>query len=110
MEILAGRHEPETPEGLVARLVNRLRHHTLWDFLLLYLPPAIVAIYCVTDLYRRGWIIESAFVVTVLAAAALTLVVVMYYYRRALPSVRFAARLIDERAGAKDRFMTLSTI
>ena len=110
MEILAARREPETPEGLVAHLVNRLRHHALWDLVLLYLPPAIVAIYCVTDLYRRGWIIESAFVVTVLAAAALTLVVGMYYYRRALPSVRFAARLIDARAGAKDRFTTLSTI
>lgn len=110
MGILAGRREPETPEGWVARLANRLRHQVLWDFLLLYLPPAIVAVYCVTDLYRRGWIVESAFTVAVLAAATLTLVIVMYRYRRARPSARLAAQLIDERADATDRFITLSTV
>ncbi len=110
MEILAGRCEPETPERLVAHLASRLRHHVLWDFLLIYLPPLIVAIHCVTVLYGRAWITESAFVIAVLAAAALTLVVVLYGYRLALPSVRLAAHLIDERAGATDRFITLSTI
>jgi hypothetical protein len=110
MEILAGRYEPETPEGLVAHLVHRLRHHVLWDFLLIYLPPLIAGIHCVTDLYRRAWITQTAFVVAVVAAAALTLVVIMYCYRLALPSVRLAAHLIDEHAGATDRFITLSTL
>ena len=110
MEILAGKYAPETPEGLIAHLVHRLRHHVLWDFLLIYLPPLIGAIYCVTDLYRRAWITQTTFVIAVVAAAALTLVVIMYGYRLALPSVRLAAHLIDERAGATDRFITLSTI
>lgn len=108
MEILTERCE--TPEGLVAGLVNRLRHHVLWDSLLVYLPPLIVAIHCVTDLYRRAWITESAFVILVLAAAALALVMVMYGYRLGVPSLQLAAHLIDERAGATDRFITLSTV
>jgi len=110
MEVLSGRTESETPEGLVAGLTNRLRHQVLWDFLLIYLPPLVVAIHCITELYRRVWITESTFVILVVAVAVLALTVVMYGYRLALPSLERAAHLIDERTGATDRFITLSTL
>ncbi len=110
MEVLSGRTESETPEGLVAGLMNRLRHQVLWDFLLIYLPPLVVAIHCITELYRRVWITESTFIILVVAVATLALTVVMYGYRLALPSVERAAHLIDERTGATDRFITLSTL
>ena len=110
MEVVTERHGFEAPEQLVTGLVNRLRQHALWDALLIFSAPLIVAIHCVTSLYRDGWIDEGVFVVAALAAAGLTLAIVRYRYRSALPSVRLAARLIDERAGAADRFLTLSTV
>jgi hypothetical protein len=110
MQVLAERYRLETPEKLVTRLLNRLRQHALWDVLLMFLPPLIVGIHCVATLYRGGWITQAVFITAALAAAALTLAIVMYRYRSALPSVRLAAHLIDERAGATDRFITLSTI
>jgi hypothetical protein len=110
MQVLTERYRVETPEKLVTRLVNRLRQHALWDVLLIFLPPLIVGIHCVTVLYRGAWITQMVFVIAALAAAALTLALVMYRYHSALPSVGLAAHLIDERAGAADRFITLSTI
>lgn len=110
MEVLVESHGFEAPEKLVTRLVNRLRQHALWDALLVFLAPLIVAIHCVTSLYRGGWITQGVFIIATFAAAGLILAVVMYRYRSALPSVRLAARLIDETAGAADRFLTLSTV
>jgi hypothetical protein len=110
MQVLAERHSFETPEKLVNRLVSRLRQHALWDVLLVFLAPLVVGIHCVTSLYRGGWITQTVFIIVALTAAALTVAIVMHRYRSALPSVRLAARLIDERAGAADRFITLSTI
>jgi hypothetical protein len=110
MQVLTERQGLETPETLVTRLANRLRQHALWDVLLMFLPPLIVGIYCVATLYRGGWITQAVFIVAALAAATLTLASVMYRYGSALPSLRLAAHLIDECAGATDRFITLSTI
>lgn len=110
MQVIAERYGLATPEKLVSRLVNRLRQHALWDVLLMVLPPVIIGIHSVTTLYRGGWITQAVFIIAALAAAPLTLAIVMYRYRSALPSVRLAARLIDEHAGAADRFITLSSI
>ncbi len=109
MEVFT-RRASETPEGLVTSLLNRLRHHVLWDLLLVYLPPLVIAIHCVTDLYRRRWLTESLFAILVLAGAALAVIIVMKRYRTALPALTAAAHLIDERTGATDRFITLSTV
>jgi hypothetical protein len=110
MQVLAERRGLETPEKLITGLVNRLRQHAFWDVLLTFLPPLIVGIHCVTTLYRGGWITQAVFISAVLAATVLTLGIAVYRYRSALPSVRLAAYLIDNRAGAADRFITLSTI
>jgi hypothetical protein len=111
MQVLAERYGlEETPEKLVTRLVKRLRQHAFWDIVLVFLPPLIVGIYCVTTLYRGGWITGAVFIIAALAAVALTLAILMHRYLSALPSLRLAAHLIDERAGATDRFITLSTI
>ena len=110
MEVLSGRHGLEAPEKLVSRLVNRLRQQALWDLLLMFVPLLVVGIHCVTTLYRGGWITQAAFIIALVATAALTLAIVMHRYRSAMPSVHLAAHLLDERADAADRFITLSTV
>jgi len=98
------------PETLVRRLVNRLRQHMLWDVLLIVLPVLMAGIHSIGILYRRGWIPEITFIFAALAAAALTVAFVLYRYRATLPSPALAAHLIDQRADAADRFITLATI
>jgi len=110
MQVLAERYGLETPEKLVTRLVKRLRQHAFWDIVLVFLPPLAVGIYCVTTLYRGGWITGAVFVIAAFTAVALILAILIHRYQSALPSLRLAAHLIDERAGATDRFITLSTI
>jgi hypothetical protein len=110
MQVLAERYGLETPEKLVIRLVKRLRQHACWDIVLVFLPPLIVGIDCVTTLYRGGWITGAVFIIAALAVVAMALAILMHRYRSALPSMRLVAHLIDERAGATDRFITLSTI
>jgi hypothetical protein len=102
--------ERESPETLVARLAHQLRQHGLWDRLLVTLPPLLALAYCLTTLYRSGWISPAAVIAAVSAAACLCFIAVVNLYRRQAPPVRLAAGLVDERAGANDRFITLSTI
>ena len=110
MQVLAKRYGLETPEKLVIRLVKRLRQQAFWDVALIFLPPLLVGIDAVATLYRGGWITGAAFIIMGLAAVGLTLLIFLHRYRLALPSLRLAAHLIDERAGAADRFITLSTL
>ena len=46
----------ESPEQRVGRLVAQLRNHALWDSLLIFSPPLLVAIYLAIYLYRGAWI------------------------------------------------------
>jgi hypothetical protein len=100
----------ERSENLIGRVVARLRHHVLWDALLLFVPPAAVLIYIVTTLVRGAWLSPLA------AALAVSLIIGFgalagYLRRRPLvPSTRLAAHLMDQRSGAKDHFLTLTTI
>ena len=110
MQARAREYDPDTPETLVSRLANRLRQHALWDVLLVALPLLIAGIHSVAILYWRGWIPEITFIFTALAAAALTVAFVLYRYRSTLPSPGLAAHLIDQRAEAADRFITLATL
>jgi hypothetical protein len=100
----------DSPEALVARLARQLRQHGLWDLLLMILPPLLAAAYCLATLYRVGWLSAAASVIALSAAAGLTLVPVVGFCRRQAPPTRIAAGLMDERAAASDRFITLSTI
>jgi hypothetical protein len=48
----------ESPEQRVGRLVAQLRNHALWDSLLIFSPPLLVAIYLAIYLYRGAWIVS----------------------------------------------------
>jgi hypothetical protein len=100
----------ESPEQRVGRLAAQLRNHQLWDSLLISSPPLLVAIYLAVYLYRVAWIAPMMFLLLSGAVIGLSLLAVMVRTHRLIPSVRSAARLVDEKTEAKDRFLTLATI
>src|SRR4029077_2688570 len=99
-----------SPEHRVGRLAAQLRNHALWDSLLIFSPPLLLSIYLLIYLYRAAWIASPAFLLLSVAIIVVALLAVVARYRPLIPSVRFAARLVDEKTGAQDRFLTLATI
>ena len=100
----------ENPENLVHRLVARLSRHILWDSLLLFAPPAAASIYIVVLLFRTDRLSQTAALALLLSTLGFAVFAVLLRRRPLLPSVRGAARLVDQKSGAKDHFLTLSTI
>jgi hypothetical protein len=70
----------------------------------------LAVIYAFFFLYRFAFVDEATFVVAAAAAAVLGVLAVMLRLRPRRPSLLSTARLADEKAGAKDHFLTLSTI
>ena len=100
----------DSPEQRVGRLVAQLRNHALWDSLLIFSPPLLIAIYLAVYLYRGAWIAPITFLLLSGAVIGVGLLAVVVRTRPLIPSVRSAARLVDEKTKAKDRFLTLATI
>jgi hypothetical protein len=100
----------ESPEQRVGRLVAQLRNHALWDSLLIFSPPLLVAIYLAVYLYRGAWIAPITLLILSGVVIGAGLLAVVVRTRPLIPSVRSAARLVDEKTKAKDRFLTLATI
>ena len=110
MQALINNYGATAPEKLVHRLAAQLRSHVLWDALLVFFPPVVAVNYVVLHLYRAMWIGPIAFCVLSLLATGLGVLAVLLRYRPLIPSVGSAARIVDERYGAKDRFLTLTTL
>jgi hypothetical protein len=72
---------PAGPDQSIDLLRRRLTAHALWRSGLVFLPPLLAVWYIVFFLYRFSW-----------------------------PTALTAARLIDEKAAAEDRFVTLATL
>lgn len=100
----------EPPEQGVRRLVAQLRNYALRDALLIFLPPLLVSIYVAAYLYRAAWIAQPTLVLLGIAIIGVGLLAVVARYRPLIPSLSNAARLVDEKSKAKDRFLTLTTI
>jgi hypothetical protein len=99
-----------SPERLIARLTRRLRNHRIRDSFLLFLPPALVLVYLLSHLYRAAWIPRHTFIIVTVCVIGIGALALALQYRRMTPSVRSAARLVDEKAAAEDRFLTLATV
>ena len=110
MQTYAGKREHGSPENLVARVEQRLRAHALWDSLLVYSPPLLAVLYLIAVLYWAAWV--PPIPVLLLAAALITIgfVAVILRFRPRVPSLPAVARLVDDKAEANDRFMTLTTV
>jgi hypothetical protein len=100
----------EPPEQRLGRLAARLRNHVLWDALLIFSPPLLVSIYLAAYLYRAAWIAQPTLALFSIAIIGAVLIAVIARYRPLMPSLPYAARLVDEKSKAQDRFLTLATI
>lgn len=98
-----------SPERTVRRLRLRLRRHRVWDRVLAVLPPVGVAAYLCAALVARD-LAGTATVVFALAAAGGAALAASSRPGLGRPSSREAARLLDERTGAEDRFLTWMTL
>jgi hypothetical protein len=110
MEALKEKNQRGTPEQLIYGVAKRLANHVFWDALLVFLPPLIVVLYCVLYLSFYGWISPASAALLGVATLGLATVAILMRYRPNIPSQPSAARLIDDRAGAQDRFLTLATL
>ena len=110
MQMSARSGDRERPENLVNRLVARLSHHALWDSLLLFVPPAAALVYIVMLLFQAAWFGQTTAVLAAIFIVVLDAIAVYLRYRPLVASVPAAARLIDQRSGAKDHFLTLATV
>ena len=110
MASFANPRERVPPESLIKQVTAVLRHHALWDSLLIIVPPVLALIYGLVFLRRTAWIGDLTFVLTVSSITGLGLLAVFLRVRPRIPSAATAARLADEKSGAKDHFLTLSTI
>ena len=98
-----------SPERTVRRLRRRLRRHRVWDRLLAVLPPLGVVAYACAALVDRD-LAGPATVAFVLAAAGGAALAALSRPGLGRPSSREVARLLDERTGAEDRFLTWMTL
>ena len=110
MQVVTENYGAQSPEKLIHRLVTQLGNHALWDALLIFLPPLIVAIYLLVYFFQARWIGPLGLFLMIVTVAGLVLLAVLFRYRPLVPSVGSAARLVDDHTGAKDRFLTLLTI
>src|SRR5262245_16626048 len=98
------------PEILLRHLVAQLSRHALCDALLIFVPPILALTYIAAYLNRAAWIEQRTMILVIGVAVAVGVVAAILRYRPLIPSVRSAAQLVDQRAGAMDRFLTLATI
>jgi len=110
MEAVRNNSERDSPELLIRGLVRKLSHHALWDVVLVFLPPLAAIFYCLSYLFLKAWISPLVALVAGIAALVIGTLAIIIRYRPKIPSIRSAASLIDDRAGAKDRFLTLATL
>lgn len=102
--------ETEQPEKLVARLLGRLKRHALWDSALLFFPPALALSVLLILLDRAAFMGPGTLIFAGSALLAVVFVAIALRRRGQTPPARYAARLIDERAEGKERFLTLATL
>jgi hypothetical protein len=102
--------DADAPEQLVQKLARKLRQHALWDAFLIFLPPLAAIFYSLFHLHSMGRVAGSAALLAGSTALVALVVAALIRSRPALASPQLAARLIDDRAGAQDRFLTLATL
>ena len=110
MEGSIERTEGGSPEQLVQWLVKKLAHQVFCDAVLVVLPPLAVLLYCLFHLSFNSWLSPWPAVLLGSAALVFGMLAIAIRYRPNIPSVRSVAGLIDDHAGAQDRFLTLATL
>jgi len=109
MQGYLGNQDHGSPEDSVHRLVRHLRNQVVWDLLLTFSPPILTVIYLAV-LYPGSWMPALPLLVLVSAIIVIGVLAVVFRFRRRVPSIPAAARLMDDKAQAQDRFITLTTV
>ena len=102
--------ERTRPETVVFRLRARLGNHALWDALFFFIPPVLAGLCAAYLLLQGAWVNQLVASATAIIAIGLGALAVILRYRPRIPKLPQAAHLVDQRAGAKDHFLTLATI
>lgn len=110
MERFSAERETDLSEKLAARLLGHLRRHLLWDSLLLLLPLLLAFTSLANIFYHSAWAARETLILAAVAVFGLALIAGIFRRRALAPSVLAAARLIDEKIGGQERFLTLATI
>jgi len=105
-----GHQNMEPSQKLIGQLIRKLRKHVLWDSLLIFCPPLMAILYVLSFLYRTSWLTLLAVLSGAGTAIGIGLLAVVLRCRPKIASVGAAARLLDEKALAQDRFVTLATL
>src|SRR5262245_27239863 len=97
-------------ETFVFSLRSRLRSHALWDALAIFGAPFLALLCAAYFLVQATWLsLTSASALVILALGSAAFAVILWYRLRT-PKLPQTAGLLDQRAGAKDHFLTLATI
>jgi F0F1-type ATP synthase membrane subunit b/b' len=88
----------------------RLSRHALWDSLLICVPPVLALLAAIFLFAKFAWFGSTAAMAIGIVAISIGVFAVLLRYRPMIPKPARAAQMIDERAGAKDHFLTLATI
>ena len=110
MQGYLGNQEHGSPEDFVHRLVRHLRNQVLWDFLVTFSPPILAVIYLAAVVYRRSWMPALPLLMMAPAIIVVGVLAFVFRYRPRAPSIPAAAHLMDDKAEAQDRFITLTTV
>jgi hypothetical protein len=110
MQRYVGKQEYGSPEDFVHRLVRHLRNHVVWDSLLTFSPPVLALLFLLAVVYRGAWIPALPLLLLALTVIVIGLLAVILRIRPRVLSMPAAARLVDDKAEAKDRFVTLATV
>lgn len=110
MQSSANPPDREPPERLIGYLAARIRRHLLWDSLLIVVPLALASVYGAFVLYSAAWVSDTAFLFAAAAIAGAGFLAVVVRLRTRRPDLVSTARMADGKSGAKDHFLTLSTI
>jgi hypothetical protein len=110
MQGYVGKQDYGSPEDFVHVLVRHLRNQVVWDSLLTLSPPILAGLYLLGVLYRGSWIPALPLLLLALAVIIVGLLAIIFRIRPRVPSMPAAARLVDDKAEAKDRFITLATV
>jgi hypothetical protein len=109
MQGYVGNQEHGSPEDFVGRLARHLRNQVVWDSLLTFSPPILAVLYLIPVLSRASWIPAIPLLWLASAVIVIGLLAVFRFLPRGA-SMPAAARLVDDKAEAKDRFITLTTV
>lgn len=110
MEDRSSGKKTASPELFVDRLSLRLTRHSLWDLVLIVFPPLVLLSYLALYFHRAAWISREDFFFAGVALAGIALLLAVLRFFSVSRKVSLAARFIDEKVAAKERFLTLVTL